>query len=196
LEPGLSPRDVAISFARDWTTYDACLDWAPERNNYRGYKTGPITARCNRQVWGVPNAYAEWDRGRMFNREYYRPLSALWDKYTSYGVTILHADCPAGGKNLYVCEGFPYDLDNLFDGGRYDHHFPYDEVRLTYGGEVWMVFAVYELEDMDVYARFGWPIPVTAEFWEVPGCRLLPKAEYLRSCTIRMAAPYLVPPRN
>ncbi len=210
LPEGLSPRDVAITFARDWNALEACLDWGAEENNVRAYRTGPITARCNQDVWGVPNAYAAWEQGRMSDREYYRPLSVLWEKYTSYGVTLLHTWCPAGGKFFFVCEGLPYDLDGLEGGARYDHHFPYDALHLVYGGEAWVVSELVDLEDLEDVARMaaaspGDPgylryasesfasVPTTAEFWEFPGCRLLPGSEYRRSCTVRFAFPYLLP---
>ena len=91
LPVGLTAKDVAISFAKDWNSYEACLRWGPERNNEGRYHTGPITARCNRAVWGVPNAWREWQEGRMGDVDYYRPLSVLWEKYTAYGVTLLHS---------------------------------------------------------------------------------------------------------
>lgn len=208
LPVGLTAKDVAISFAKDWNSYEACLRWGPERNNEGRYRTGPITARCNKAVWGVPNAWREWQEGRMGDAEYYRPLNVLWQKYTAYGVTLLHSWCPSGRNMKNTCTGLPTGWPGFNDGYRFDSHMPYDDVTLVYGGESWGVFLVDSLEDFTGIReratmkpgdpgwdpRFGsdyvrsWDgVPVDPGFWEVPGCRILPDADYERSCNVRVA---------
>ena len=208
LSDGLSAKDVAISFAKDWNSYEACLRWGPELNNEGRYYTGPITAHCNKAVWGVTNAWREWKQERMSDVEYYRPLSLLWQKYTSYGATLLHSWCSSGLYMKNTCTGLPTGWPGFRDGYQFDHHVPYDSVTLVYGGETWGVFLVDGLEDFTGIReeatgkpgdpwwddRFGadmrrvWEgVPIDPAFWEVPGCRVLVNAEYLRSCYVRVA---------
>ena len=194
---GLSAKDVAISFAKDWNSYEACLRWGPERNNEGRYYTGPITARCNNAIWGVANAWREWQEGRMSDIEYYRPLSVLWQKYTSYGVTLLHSWCASGLYMKNTCTGLPTGWPGFRDGHKFDHHVPYDNVTLVYGRETWGVFLIDGLED---FASIGeraatnpdsvkaWDgVSLDPAFWEVPGCRVLANAKYERSCNVRVA---------
>jgi hypothetical protein len=208
LPAGLSAKDVAISFTKDWNSYEACLDWGPEHNNEGSYRTGPITARCNKAVWGVPNAWREWQEERMSDVEYYRPLSVLWEKYTSYGVTLLHSWCSSGRYIDNTCTGLPTGWPGFRDGHQFDSHLPYENVTLIYADETWDVFLTWGLEDFTSIReqatgkpgdpwwddKFGadlrraWEgVPIDPAFGEVPGCRILPNAEYQRSCNVRVA---------
>jgi hypothetical protein len=133
----------------------------------------------------------------MSDIEYYRPIGVLWQKYTSYGVTLLHSWCSSARDFKDICTGLPTGWPGFRDGYQFDHHIPYDSVKLVYGGETWGVMLLDGLEDFTGIreratthpdAIKAWDgVPVDPAFWEVPGCRILVNSEYLRSCNVRIA---------
>ena len=210
LPPGLTPREVAFQFAKDWTALMACLDWGPDNHNISGKnELGPITSKCNKAVWGTPNAFIDWwVRGRLTNEQYYAPVSVLWEKYTSYGATLRHRKCPEALNWAVVCTGFPRGYWNWYEGRVFTHHIFYTTMRITYGAETWMVEQLGEPTDIEevrrkvapqnpefdpLYAAAFAHTPLEASYWEYPGCRLIgtdanwSKDTYLQDCTVYWA---------
>jgi hypothetical protein len=210
LAPGLTPREVAFQFAKDWTALMACLDWGPDNHNISGKnELGPITSKCNKAVWGTPNAFIDWwVRGRLTNEQYYAPVSVLWEKYTSYGATLRHTQCPAGSGWDIVCTGLPSGYWNWYEGRVFTHHIFYDTMRVTYGQETWIVHDIWGPEAFDEIRRVRTPgdvefdpvrsaefahTPLEASYWEYPGCRLIgtdadwSKDTYAQDCTVYWA---------
>ena len=210
LPPGLTPREVAFQFARDWTALMACLDWGPDNHNISGKnELGPITSKCNKTVWGTPNAFIDWwVRGRLTDEQYYAPVSILWEKYTSYGATLRHRQCPESRRWDVICTGFPRGYWNWYEGHVFTHHIFYTTMRVTYGAETWRVEQLGEPTDIEEVRRKTSPTssefdplwaasfaytPLEASYWEYPGCRLIgtdanwSKDTYLQDCTVYWA---------
>jgi len=189
LPPGLTPREVAFQFAKDWTALMACLDWAPDNHNETNKnELGPVTSKCNKAVWGTPNAFIDWFvRGRLSNEQYYGPVSVLWEKYTSYGVLLRHKYCPEALSFQIICTGHPRGYRGWYEGRNFNHHVFYSAMRVTFAGETWYVAEIGSQEDIST--RRSWvdpadpafhPVaaaqfahtPMSAEYWQYPGCSL------------------------
>jgi hypothetical protein len=210
LTPGLTPREVAFQFAKDWTALMACLDWGPDNHNQTGKnELGPITSKCNKAVWGTPNAFIDWwVHGRLTDEQYYAPVSVLWEKYTSYGATLRHRQCPEALDWDVICTGFPRGYWNWHEGRMFTHHIFYTTMRVTYGAETWRVDQLSEPTDIEevrrkvapqnpefdpMYAAEFAHTPLEASYWEYPGCRLIgtdadwSKDTYAQDCTVYWA---------
>jgi len=210
LPTGLTAREVAFQFAKDWTALMACLDWGPDNHNQTAKnELGPITSKCNKAVWGTPNAFMDWYvRGRLTDEAYYAPVSVLWEKYTSYGATLRHRECPDGGGWDLVCTGFPRGHWNWYEGHVFTHHIFYTTMRVTYGAETWRVDKLSgpkTVEDVrrktsptgsefdPMWAAWFAYTPLEASYWEYPGCRLIgrdanwERLTYLQDCTVYWA---------
>lgn len=195
LEPGLSAREVAFRFAKDWTALMACLDWGPDEHNATGKnEIGAVTSVCNNSVWGTPNAFIDWYvHGRLSNEAYYGPVAALWDKYESYGALLRHTECPEAWRTSIVCTGYPRGYPGWYDGRTFTHHVFYKNMRLTYAGETWHVASISGPDSLEFVrgvldpsdpaydrraaAQFS-DTPTDAAYWEYPGCRLLGRATW------------------
>jgi len=190
LPAGLTAQEVAFRFAKDWTALMACLDWGPDNHNDTGKnELGPVTSKCNKAVWGTKNAFIDWYvRGKLSDEGYYGPVTALWQKYESYGVLLRHPECPESGPFEILCTGFPRGYSGWYEGRTFTHHFFYKRMRVTYAGETWYVHNIDGPQSIDFVlrmidpsnpeysprgaAQFAWT-PVVASYWEYPGCRML-----------------------
>lgn len=198
LEPGLTAREVAFRFAKDWTALMACLDWGPDNHNATGKnELGPVTSKCNKAVWGTPNAFIDWyDRGTLRNEDYFGPVATLWEKYTSYGALLRHTECPESRPTGVVCTGYPRGYSGWYEGRTFAHHVFYKVMRVSFGGETWYVERIGGPDTIDYVRRMLDPsdpqysprgaaqfdqIPVTASYWEYPGCRMLGRATWATS---------------
>lgn len=208
LPPGFVAREVAFQFAKDWTALMACLNWGPDNHNETNKnELGPVTSVCNKAVWGTPNAFIDWYvRGRLSNKAYYAPVSALWEKYTSYGVLIRHHRCPEGHFWIgLVCVGYPRGYPGFHPSYAFDHHIFYDFMRITFAGETWNVDSIGSLEHVSKVRSWVDPTsttfvpaaaaqfahtPVSAAYWEYPGCPLPATkhdAIHRKTCTVYWA---------
>lgn len=179
LPEGLSPYELAVQMARDWTALNACLDFAPEINSLTSsgpLSVGPRTERCNRAVWGVRNARFELrdKHPKRFNR----PFTLLVQKYENYGATFFHWECPESGfphgwEIRPVCSGFPYNWisERGVWGPRLDYHnhrVALFETALEYQGERWLIVPWRLVSDSGPFPQPA--IPMQSELWEIPGC--------------------------
>ena len=209
LPAGLTAREVAFQFAKDWTALRACLNWGPDdhNQNFNG-ELGKVTSKCNKAVWGTPNAFNDWYvRGRLSNEAYYGPVSVLWEKYTAYGALLRHTYCPESWGTRIVCEGYARGYSGWNEGREFGHHLFYERMRLTYAGETWYANRISGpaiIASVRVWvdptnpsfvpgaaAQFA-ETPLSAEYWEYPGCKLLGRSteeggDSRRTCTVYWA---------
>lgn len=190
LSAGLTAREVAFQFAKDWTALMACLNWGPDTHNenFNG-ELGEVTSKCNKAVWGTPNAFNDWYvRGRLSNEAYYGPISVLWEKYTAYGALLRHTYCPESWGTTTVCDGHPRGYSGWYEGRTFNHHLFYRRMRVTYAGETWHVSSIGSPDRVAKVRTWADPsnpafhtptaaqfaeTPLSAEYWEYPGCKLL-----------------------
>jgi len=207
LPPGLTPREVAFQFAKDWTAMKACIKWGPEGRTLeelqaRKKEETPIADKCGKAVFGTPGKWLT------------PPLSILWNKYTSYGADLRHRHCPE--QSIWewrsVCAGFSFCISpgaqcaNRVDLGPGTGHSWYELMTLEFGGEKWQIEMIDDLADFERFQSWIDPsspkynpgsalrfsqTPMSPSFWEYPGCPLL-KVRYwwdgLRSCDVYVAS--------
>jgi len=188
LPAGLSAYEVAVSLARDLTSLQACLDWGPEGNNDGRKYVGPVTARCNRAVWGTPNAWVAYRyEGRLPAERFFAPMNRLWAKYESYGAVLRHGYCPEGDGVELVCTGLPVTFDRLrgrVPGITLPYQVFHAAVRLEFAGQAWTASEYTLLSDALDYAGFT---AVELQRFTVPGCPL--GDVWGRSCATYLLAP-------